>query len=35
LLRAELPKLEAEAELAMQQLGVNLQQPLINAIRAL
>ena len=35
LLRAELPQLEAEAELATQQLGVNLQQPLLNAIRAL
>ncbi|WP_089718046.1 hypothetical protein [Candidatus Entotheonella palauensis] len=35
LLRAELPQLEAEAELAAQRLGVNLQQPLLNAIRAL
>ena len=35
LLRAELPQLEAEAELAAKQLGVNLQQPLLNAIRAL
>ena len=35
LLRAELPQLEAEAERATQQLGVNLQQPLLNAIRAL
>lgn len=35
LLRAELPQLEAEAELAAQSLGVNLQQPLLNAIRAL
>jgi hypothetical protein len=35
LLRAELPQLEAEAELATQRLGVNLQQPLLNAIRAL
>jgi hypothetical protein len=35
LLRAELPQLEAEAEFAAQRLGVNLQQPLLNAIRAL
>jgi hypothetical protein len=35
LLRAEVPQLEAEAELATQRLGVNLQQPLLNAIRAL
>lgn len=35
LLRAELPRLEAEAELAAQRLGVNLQQPLLNAVRAL
>lgn len=35
LLRAELPQLESEAELAAQRLGVNLQQPLLNAIRAL
>jgi hypothetical protein len=35
LLRAELPQLEAEAGFAAQRLGVNLQQPLLNAIRAL
>jgi hypothetical protein len=35
LLRAELPQLEAEAKLASRHLGVNLQQPLLNAIRAL
>ncbi len=35
LLRAELPHLEAEAELASQRLGVNMQQPLLDAIRAL
>lgn len=35
LLYAELPQLEAEAELTAQRLGVNLQQPLLNAIRAL
>ena len=35
LLRAELPQLEAEAEFAAPRLGVNLQQPLLNAIRAL
>jgi hypothetical protein len=35
LLRAELPQLKAEAELAAQRLGVNLQQPLLNAIGAL
>lgn len=35
LLRAELPQLEAEAKLASQRLGVSLQQPLLNAIRAL
>jgi hypothetical protein len=35
LLRAELPQLEAEAAFASQRLGVNLQQPLLNAIRAL
>lgn len=35
LLRAELPRLEMEAEEAARHLGVNLQQPLIKAIRAL
>lgn len=35
LLRAELPSLEMEAEEAARHLGVNLQQPLLNAIRAL
>ncbi len=35
LLRAELPQLEAEAELAAQRLGVSMQQPLLRAIRAL
>ena len=35
LLLAELPQLEAEAEQAAKNLGVNLQQPLLKAIRAL
>jgi hypothetical protein len=35
LLRAELSQLEAEAEQASKSLGVNLQQPLLDAIRAL
>lgn len=35
LLRGELPQLEAEAERASQSLGVNLQKPLLDAIRAL
>ncbi len=35
LLRAELPQLEAEAESAAQRLGVNLPQPLLDAIRTL
>lgn len=35
MLRAELTQLEAEAERASKSLGVNLQQPLLDAIRAL
>ena len=35
LLHAELPRLEAEAEQAAKNLGVDLQQPLLKAIRAL
>ena len=35
LLQAELPQLEAEAQRAARNLGVDLQQPLLNAIRAL
>jgi hypothetical protein len=35
LLHAELPRLEAEAEQATKNLGVDLQQPLLKAIRAL
>jgi hypothetical protein len=34
LLYAELPRLEAEAEQATKNLGVDLQQPLLKAIRA-
>jgi hypothetical protein len=35
LLRAELPQLEAEAERTRQNLGVDMQQPLVHLIRTL